>query len=560
MFYKSIREAVMEFEIESNAYIRKRLLYLKEQKGTMSVDVAREVADKMEDISEHRTDIDMDNINLYCSLFEENQMSIPQNREAGNILLQPLFEHSGSFGFVKDRCISAYIISVRDDKKALSKLEKFIDKNSSSNRYSDCISNLKKESTLDARKRYLEDKNIRFITTNIIDIDGTLDYGIEPCKTEGAIGGRQKFNQQLIKMITEHPDDDFAICTRRIFTPQDRLRVCKNLIDNCQNFLKDEPENKCIAKFMQLLQTGKLKAYSKRDLMDNNRICLAGSITDDEMPEILGIQSISDATVSVYKSHPDLDDTLQPLWNSVPADRKITIQQFEDEKMLSTRMEYIKNPEMKFITTELIDQKVILKAPRERELDIDMVKLLLNKKEDWAIVYSFINKVERALKENLDNEILCKFKKLLEDKNKLIDEAILGDTDNICLVKPQICSQCLHKINALTDTSLSVIYKPTPMDSRIQKAYEKVPAERKITIQQYLDIQQQNAELEISPAIQDALDRVQTQKQKLDNKKESKEVVENGIDESKSTVVTSPKQTAQSQHCLKDMKNTNHRP
>ena len=123
-------------------------------------------------------------------------MSVPQNREAGNILLQPLLDNN--LGFMRDRCISAYIISVRDDKKAISQFEEILKNNSNADKYCDYITRIKKQSTLDMRRDYLKNKDMLFITTNIIDIDGTLDYGKEPCKTENKIGGRQKFNQQLI--------------------------------------------------------------------------------------------------------------------------------------------------------------------------------------------------------------------------------------------------------------------------------------------------------------------------------------------------------------------------
>lgn len=510
-----MRRAIMVFEIqiENNAYIHEHLLSLKEPKEFMPVDVAQKVADKMQNMSASHINLDMDNINLYCSLFENGQMRIPQNRKAGNILLQPLLQYNG---FMRDRCIAAYIISVRDDKEALSQLEDVILGSSSADKYLHHIANLKEKSTIATRKGYLENKDMRFITTNIIDIDGTLDYGREPCKTKGHSGGRQLFNRHLIDMIVEHPDDDFAICTRRIFTPRDRLNVCNNLIRNCQEFLEDEPDNKGIAKFMQLLQSGKLKAYSKVDLMNNEYICLAGSITDDEMPEVLGIQSLSDATVSVYKSRAPLDDALQPLWNAVPADRKVTLQQLEDEKMLPTRMEYLQNPEMKFITTELIDQEALLTPLGE--LDENMVNLLLNKKEDWTVVYFDYDEISDLLVDNADSDTIRKFKDVLEKQEKIVNQELINNND-ICLVKPLICSNGFYKINALTDASASLLYEPTKMDTHIKKAYDKIPGERKITLKQYLDMQKKAAELEMNPAVQGALDRVQTQKQKLDNKK-----------------------------------------
>ncbi len=538
-------------EDDDNTYIREHLLSLIGEGSKMSVETALKVAEKIEEMSTNHKKIDMDNINLYCSLFENNQMSVPQNREAGNILLQPLLDNN--LGFMRDRCISAYIISVRDDKKALSQFEEILKNNSNADKYCDYITRIKKQSTLDMRRDYLKNKNMLFITTNIIDIDGTLDYGKEPCKTENKIGGRQKFNQQLIKMITEHPEDDFAICTRRIYSTRDRLKVCADLIENCRQFLEDEPENECIEKFMRLLQRGKLKAYSKRDLMNNEHICIAGSITDDEMPEILGIQSLSDATISTYRSCPELDKALQPLWNDVPADRKMTLQQFEDEKMLSARMEYLQNSEMNFITTELIDQDALLTP--SGELDINSVNLLLNKEDDWAIVYYFNNKITKLLDEKVNDKILCKFKTVLEEKNKLINETIFRGKNNICLVKPRIYSRGLSKINSLTDEALSVMSEPTQMDPRIKKAYEEIPAERKMTIKQYLDMQQQTSELEISPAIHGALERVQTQKQKLDDKREKTTEIKRDADKAKNNVVPNHKRVVHSPYDVKDIKN-----
>ena len=113
----------------TNNYIRKQLLLLREQKEGMSADLALKVADIIKDPS--LPDLSMDNINLYCSLFEDGRMHISENREAGNILLK------SSSGFMRDRCIAAYIISIRDDKEALSKFNDII----KSYPYSDSYSN-----------------------------------------------------------------------------------------------------------------------------------------------------------------------------------------------------------------------------------------------------------------------------------------------------------------------------------------------------------------------------------------------------------------------------------
>ena len=425
------------------------------EKEAMSVDLANKVANEIREMSQ--SSLSMENINLYCSFFESGQMRLPQNRAAGKILLQPLLEDN--FGFMRNRCISGYITSVRDDAQAISELRDMLPP--SCEDFVKYIDHLKEKSVLTTRKDYLKNNEMRFITTNIIDIDGTLDYGAG------------KLNQQLMGMIADNPDDDFAICTRRASSPQDRLLVCTNLINTCQEFLKNNPENKNVAGFMELLQTGRLKVYSKSDLMGNPNICLAGSITDDEMPEILGIQSLSDATVSTYHSKIDLPQELQPLWSAVPKDRKITLQQLTDEKMLETRMSYLQNSDMKFITTHLIDQSALLK---ERKLNRDVVKLLLKRDDDWAIVCFGRDKISRYL-DSTDNDELLKGKIINLDVTKI---------DNICLVEPFVCSNMAFEIKSLTDTALSPLYKSAPLDPHVQEAYEKLPSARKMTINEYL--------------------------------------------------------------------------
>lgn len=500
-----------------NAYIHEHLLCLKEKKEYMSTVLASEVTNKIKDMSQ--MDLSMDDINLYCSLFEDGRMSIPQNREAGNILLQPLLGQN--FGFMKDRCIGAYITSICRDEEALLELKDIIKKDLLSERYLKYIDSLKEKSILETRKGYLKNENMHFITTNIIDIDGTLDYGI-------AADGKHKFNQHLIDMIVEHPEDDFAICTRRILDRRDRMQVCSELIGICQEILKDEPANKGVEKFMQLIQSGKLKAYSKNDLMNNNQICMAGSITDDEIPQILGIRSLSDATVSKYHSNAVIDDSLWPLWKEIPIDRKITMQQFEDKKMFLSRIEYLRDPKMKFITTELIDQDACFTS--SGQLDINIIKVLLHKKDDWVISYVRRNKIMQKIGEFPDNQVLCNFKELLERENKIIDiknlkNKVMAKEDDFCFVKPIVAQGTIYGgMKSLTDVSISPLARTVPIDPLIQKVYEEVPTERKMTIKQYLGIQQKTTELTNNSPVKEIIARIQTQKQAPVNKKMQQEL------------------------------------
>ncbi|MBR1373265.1 hypothetical protein IJ556_02300, partial [bacterium] len=480
-------------QIKTDEAIKQLILRLKEQKKGMSADLAREVAEQMKETSQFN--LSMETINLYCSLFEGEQMSEPENREAGKILLKPL--HEEGFDFVRDRCFGGYIQNIRDDKNALLDIEGMLQEDI---HYLEYITRLKETSAVEIRKGYLEDENMRFITTNIIDIDGTLDYGRE-------ISGKPKLNQNIIHMIVEHPEDDFAICTRRIFTSKERMETCETLIKSCNTFLEHEPENMDVLKFIELLKNGKLKAYSKRDLMNNEHVCLAGSITDDEMPEILGIQSLTDASVSVYRSDGVIDEALMPLWKAIPAERKMTLQEFEDEKMRTKRMQYLQNPDMKFITTELIDFKELLTP--EKELDINKVKLLLNKQDDWALVVGY---AEKVMKES-DDETICRFKKVIEEQDKIIDRKLINRKNDICLIKPFVHPQNIYKIQNLTDDSISIFSEPVPMDSRIKQAYEQIPAARKMTIKEYLNMEQKIAEKDNS-AVQEAMERVETQKQR----------------------------------------------
>lgn len=454
--------------LEQQSLIHQNLLSLKEQKKDMSASLARKIAEQMKEISQ--IDLSMEIVNLYCSLFEDGRMSKSENRKVGKILLEPLFEKSG---FMKDRCVAAYIQSIRDDKSALSELGEMLQERSFTDRYLEYIAQLKEKSIIQIRKGYLEDEKMRFITTNIIDIDGTLDYGI-------GITGKQNLNLNIFHMIAEHPEDDFAICTRRIYDPKERLETCKTLINYCEKFLEYEPENKDVAKFMELIESGRLKAYSKNDLINNEHVCLAGSVTDDEMPEILGIQSLTDATVSVYQSEGKIDDALKPLWKAIPESRKMTLQEFENEKLLPLRMGYLEDSQIKFITTELIDFGELL-TPK-KELDTSKVKLLLNKQNDWALVISGRDAAE-FLKDS-DDETICRFQKVVKEQDKIIDRKLIRK-DDVCLTRSFVHPKSTYRIKNLTDDSISIFSEPVPMDPRIQKAYEQIPVERKMTIQQY---------------------------------------------------------------------------
>ncbi len=498
---------MLDFEKQKTAkvaQIKEKLLVLKEQKDGMSVDLATEIAAELKNMSQF--DLSMETINLYCGLFEDSQMKKSENREAGKVLLEPLIEDG--FGFMKDRCVGAYVRSVRDDKRALSELEGILQADRSCKYYLAYINQLKEKSADEIRKGYLEDENMRFVTTNIIDIDGTLDYG-------KGIGGKTLLNVPLINQIVEHPNDDFAICTRRIYEPEDRVGVCVNLIKTCQEFLKDEPENEGVVKFVELLQTGKLKVHSKRDLINNEHLCLAGSIADDEMPEILGIQSLCDASVTAYQSKATIDEALRPLWEAVPENRKITMQQLSDEKMLETRKAYFDDSNLKFITTELIAEEAIMNGISQ--LDSEKIELLLNKKEDWALIDG--RRVLRRLSAEPDNELFGRLKKVLEEDGRLVSSEFLWEED-VCLVKPVVGYRHALYVKTLADVSMSLLSEGVTIHPQLQEAYEKIDASKKMTIKQYLDMQKD------ASVVEDSMDRV---KKKLNNKKEEKTEVKSGV-------------------------------
>ena len=78
------------------------------------------------------------------------------------------------------------------------------------------------------------------------------------------------------------------------------------------------------------------------------------------------------------------------------------------------------------------------------------------------------------------------------------------------------------------------------MDTRIKQAYEQIPAERKMTIKQYLDMQKQDVVEEIAPAVENAIERVERNKQKLLDKTAQPAKTErgNGVEEKRNTTFT----------------------
>ena len=410
----------------------------------------------------------MDAINLYCSIFESSMMSEPSNRPAGDILIK------GTRNFTANRCISGYIQSV-PNADGLQSLEKILE-DLHEKWYLEHIQKLKTEDQHTTRKKYLKDPNMRFITTNILDIDGTLLQS-----------DMNLLNEELIKTIVEHKHDDMAICTRG--EPRSQYDL---ILRYCQNELNKNPQNESVAKFEELIRTGKIKIYSKYDLIDKPDICEAGSITDDEMHEMLHIKTISDSTVLPYRSNPKLDEELQQLYEQVPSKRKITMAQYEEEKFVSDRMAYFENEDMKFITTNFVSIDAFLD---KGELNKAMIHSFLTHRDDYAIMYkSKVNLtqinlyIDMGLEENPQDKTLLQFKQILESGEKTYRlTKLLGP--NVCLTgRILVPPYEWENIGLKTLCELSYVgFSDQPsLAPALQEKLDKVPAHKKMSAAQYM--------------------------------------------------------------------------
>ncbi|MBE6468019.1 MAG: hypothetical protein E7004_05460 [Alphaproteobacteria bacterium] len=242
-------------------------------------------------------------VHTLCHCYEHGFMEDKDNRVKGNIVLDKiarLCEEGQEFNN-DSRCFAGYWQSVQWYPEAAKDFRKVLEKHphvSLCRKYLGYMNGEKEKDLNETRKEYIQNPNMLYVDTTMVDIDGTLllDNG--------------NLNISLLKKLKEQ---DYAIYTGGEPEKQRKilLKACENAEISHRN---NEETSVLISDFKSKLSNG-CPIYSKEAFTEEN-ICLAGKVYDDTIPEKQGIKSLT--------SYGDPDYTL---WQQVPADRKISAAQ-----------------------------------------------------------------------------------------------------------------------------------------------------------------------------------------------------------------------------------------
>lgn len=323
-----------------------------------------------------------------CHMYEDGGMSNELARPVGNILLDKLIEKAeqGYFSHA-NRSIDGYWQSVKNNPDAWQGLKAVLEKHPNYVFGQKYLGYMKGKAPEDAKvlaQRYLKAPDMLFVTTNMVDIDGTLIQkgkancalirslmSIERCFGDVAIytGGNPVIQKRILaKAIAEQILDKYCF-VKEDFSVKDIFNMY--LQDNEQNMaLRDDLLEKMygslysffITKFnIQTEQEWKKFAYSNLDLVNKmfyeakyileflnrlmskgdkqikiypkkaftqDNICLAGTVIDDTQPAAQGIKSLTLAVLEPRESSfwkTDASYTANDL--NIPQERKITAEQ-----------------------------------------------------------------------------------------------------------------------------------------------------------------------------------------------------------------------------------------
>lgn len=310
-----------------------------------------------------------------CHIYEDGLMSNELCHPVGNVLLDKLIEKAeqGYFSHA-NRSIDGYWRSVKDNKDAQKGLKTILEKHPNyafGQKYLSYMNGASPEDEMAMIQSYIENPDMYFVTTIMVDIDGTLiqngkandiliDSILNQTYEEHAIyTGGDPINQKkaLLKAISErilekNPliKEEFSVDTIVNIYSQDNeqnIALREKLSHTIKAKIRDwffkqqEPykfiamrrgmENwaKNILEFLNRLTAkggNQIKIYPKQAFAQEN-ICLANTVVDDTQPAAQGIKSLTLAVLNPHEFTRRMEDVVDESLSNVPEERKITAEQ-----------------------------------------------------------------------------------------------------------------------------------------------------------------------------------------------------------------------------------------
>ncbi len=314
-----------------------------------------------------------------CHIYEDGLMSNELCRPIGDVLLDKLIEKAeqGYFSHA-NRSIDGYWRSVKDSPDAWKGLKAVLEKHPNyvfGQRYLSYMNGATPEDEMKVVQEYIKNPNMYFVTTSMVDIDGTLiqngkanDDLIESIMNRRSYenfaiytGGDPVAQKEvLVKAIAERivekiPSikEEFPIDTIISIYSQDNeqnIALREKLFSTIRNkafvFVAEHYKDfkkrtgmsviegvkywaKNVLKFLSSLMAksgNQIKIYPKRAFAQEN-ICLAGTVIDDTQPTAQGIKSLTLAVLTPGEFSRRMEDALDDTMEKVPEERKITAEQ-----------------------------------------------------------------------------------------------------------------------------------------------------------------------------------------------------------------------------------------
>jgi len=340
--------------------------------GDYYVQLVEKAVYATENVREHGNDISSVSHAL-CHIYEDGLMANELYRPIGDILLDKLIEKAeqGYYSHA-NRSIDGYWRSVKDNKDVQKGLKTILEKHPNyafGQKYLSYMNGASPEDERVVIQSYIENPNMYFVTTSMVDIDGTLirngkanDNLIDSIigrKNIAIYTGGDPVSQKkvLVKAIAEKIlekfpliKEDFSVDTIVNIYSQDneqnialREKLSRTLRDKIWGlFFNQEPGNKVdahmiddmanrakrILEFLnRLTATGgdQIKIYPKQAFAQEN-ICLAGTVIDDTQPAAQGIKSLYSACLTPGES-PFWVKEIRDVERGISTEREITAEQ-----------------------------------------------------------------------------------------------------------------------------------------------------------------------------------------------------------------------------------------
>ena len=340
--------------------------------GDYYVQLVEKAVYATENVREHGNDISSVSHAL-CHIYEDGLMSNELCRPIGDVLLDKLIEKAeqGYFSYA-NRSIDGYWRSVKDNKDAQKGLKAVLEKHPNyvfGQKYLSYINGVAPEDEKAIMQSYLENPNMYFVTTNMVDIDGTLirngkaNDGL--IHSMGYLYGKKKLaiytggdpvsqKKVLLKAIAEKilekfpfVKEEFSVDTIVNIYSQDneqnttlREKLYSTIKRKTFDFVLNQGLEfdvlqrvkfwaKDILEFLNLLMAksgDQIKIYPKQAFTQKN-ICLAGMVIDDTQPAAQEIKSLS-LSVLMPGEYPSwVKHAMKESLSNVPEERKITAEQ-----------------------------------------------------------------------------------------------------------------------------------------------------------------------------------------------------------------------------------------